>query len=98
MLLLNVGRLLMLFIWGFLLLNIVYPLFPKPSKYFLEISLLFIIIMHTLQLTLLHATQSHGSATLTKLAQIKFFFFGVFELLVWNKQNKLKQHNVQRKK
>ncbi|CAK8739519.1 hypothetical protein SODG_003076 [Sodalis praecaptivus] len=36
MILINLGRLLMLMVWGFLLFNLIQP-FPKPLKYFLDI-------------------------------------------------------------
>lgn len=53
MILINLGRLLM--VWGFLLFNLS-QLFPKPLKYFLDIGLFLMVVMHALQLTLLKAT------------------------------------------
>ncbi|MCX8959485.1 DUF1145 family protein [Erwinia psidii] len=88
--LINLGRLLMLFVWGFLLLNLVHP-FPKPLKYFVDIALFFMVVMHGLQLVLLRATQPKTEPKLSGLTQAKIFFFGVFELLVWQKKNTPKQ-------
>ncbi|MFD1800873.1 DUF1145 family protein [Mixta tenebrionis] len=87
---LNLGRLMMVFVWAFLLLNLLQP-FPKPLKYFVDIALIFMVIMHGLQLVLLRATQPKDSAKLSRLTQIKIFFFGVFELLAWQKKHYPKQ-------
>lgn len=83
--LLNAGRLLMLLVWSFLLWNIIQP-YPKPLKYFIDIALFFMVVMHCLQLMLLKATQPKQGEKLSKLAQVKIFFFGVFELLALQKQ------------
>ncbi|HCV76623.1 DUF1145 family protein [Mixta calida] len=87
---LNLGRLLMVCVWAFLLLNIVQP-FPKPLTYFVNVALIFMVIMHGLQLVLLRATQQKDSAKLSRLTQVKIFFFGVFELLAWQKKHYPKQ-------
>lgn len=87
---LNLGRLLMLCVWAFLLLNVVQP-FPKPLKYFVDIALFFMVVMHGLQLVLLRATQSNEGPKLSKWTQTKIFFFGVFELLAWQKKHYPKQ-------
>ena len=50
--LINFGRLLMLCVWAFLLLNLFQP-FPKPLNIFVNVALIFMILMHGLQLTLL---------------------------------------------
>ncbi|STW04082.1 membrane protein [Klebsiella grimontii] len=55
--LINFGRLLMLCVWAFLLLNLFQP-FPKPLNIFVNVALIFMILMHGLQLTLLKATQT----------------------------------------
>ena len=54
--LINLGRLLMLCVWGFLLSNLFHP-FPKPLKYFIDVALFFMVVMHGLQLVLLKSTQ-----------------------------------------
>ncbi|AIX75566.1 DUF1145 family protein [Mixta calida] len=87
---LNLGRLLMVCVWAFLLLNIVQP-FPKPLTYFVNVALIFMVIMHGLQLVLLRATQPKDGAKLSRLTQVKIFFFGVFELLAWQKKHYPKQ-------
>lgn len=87
---LNLGRLLMIFVWAFLLLNLVQP-FPKPLKYFVDIALIFMVIMHGLQLILLRATQPKDGAQLSRATQVKIFFFGVFEMLAWQKKHYPKQ-------
>ena len=84
--LINAGRLLMVFVWAFLLLNVVHP-FPKPLTYFVNVALFFMVIMHGLQLVLMRATQPQGADKLSGLTQAKIFFFGVFELLAWQKKN-----------
>ncbi|MER1937916.1 DUF1145 domain-containing protein, partial [Proteus terrae] len=45
------GRFLMVGVWGFLFLNIISP-FPKPLKYFMDIALIFMVIMHGLQIVM----------------------------------------------
>lgn len=85
--LINAGRLLMVFVWGFLLLNVAHP-FPKPLTYFVNVALFFMVIMHGLQLVLMRTTQPKGTAKLSGLLQVKIFFFGVFELLAWQKKQR----------
>lgn len=43
--LINLGRLLMLCVWAFLLLNLFQP-FPKPLNIFVNVALIFMILMH----------------------------------------------------
>lgn len=82
----NLCKILIIFIWGALILNIVHPA-TKPLKYFLDIALIFMVIMHGLQVVLLKATQAKSSVKMTRLEEVKFFFFGVFELLTWQKKH-----------
>lgn len=84
--LINAGRMLMIFVWAFLLLNVFQP-FPKPLTYFVNVALFFMVIMHGLQLVLMRTTQPKGSEKLSGVTQAKVFFFGVFELLAWQKKN-----------
>lgn len=86
----NAGRILMLFVWAFLLLNVVHP-FPKPLTYFVNVALFFMVIMHGLQLVLMRSTQPPGAPKLSGVTQARVFFFGVFELLAWQKKNYPKQ-------
>lgn len=84
--LINAGRVLMLCIWGILLLNLFHPA-TKPLKYFIDVALIFMVVMHGLQLILLRATQPVGAEKLGKFQQLKLFLFGVFELLAWQKKH-----------
>lgn len=81
------GKVIMLLVWAFLLSNLVHPA-PKPVKYFIDIALVFMVIMHGLQLVLMKNTQPKDAAPLSGFAQLKLFIFGVFELLAWQKQTK----------
>ena len=80
------GRILMVFVWLFLLMNIVHPA-PKPLKYFIDVALFFMVVMHGLQLVLLRATQTKDAPARSGFTPLKIFFFGVFELLSWQKKN-----------
>lgn len=42
--LINLGRLLMLFVWAFLILNLVHP-FPRPLNIFVNVALVFMALM-----------------------------------------------------
>lgn len=53
--LINLGRLLMLCVWAFLLLNIFQP-FPRPLNIFVNVALVFMVLMHGMQLALLKST------------------------------------------
>ena len=76
--LINLGRLLMLCVWAFL----------KPLNIFVNVALIFMILMHGLQLTLLKATQPKDAPPLGRFEQIRIFIFGVFELVAWQKKLK----------
>ncbi|MDN0094260.1 DUF1145 family protein [Yersinia rohdei] len=80
----NLGRLLMLGVWFFLLLNLFQP-FPTPLRYFINVAMIFMVLMHGLQLVLLKSTQPKDQP-ISGLQQFKIFAFGVFELLAWQKQ------------
>lgn len=69
--LINLGRLLMLCVWAFLLLNLFQP-FPKPLNIFVNVALIFMILMHGLQLTLLKATQPKDAPPLGRFEQSAF--------------------------
>ncbi len=84
--LLNLGRLLMLYVWAFLLFNLVEP-YSKPLRYFIHVALFFMILMHGLQLALLRATQPKDAPPIDRWTQTKIFLFGVFELLAWQNAN-----------
>ena len=78
--LINLGRLLMLCVWAFLLLNLFQP-FPKPLNIFVNVALIFMILMHK-------ATQPKEAPPLSRFEQIRIFIFGVFELVAWQKKLK----------
>lgn len=84
--LINLGRILMLLVWVFLLSNLIHPA-PKPLKYFIDVALIFMVIMHGLQLVLLKQTQPKDQPKLNGYSQVKLFIFGVFELLAWQKKH-----------
>ncbi len=88
--LINLGRALMVCVWAFLLLNLIHP-YPAPLKYFINVALFFMVMMHGLQLVLMRATQAKEAPKLSGTLQAKIFFFGVFELLAWQKKQFPKQ-------
>ncbi|MBA0168436.1 MULTISPECIES: DUF1145 family protein [Pectobacterium] len=83
--LINLGRLLMLGVWGFLLLNLIQP-FPRPLNIFMTVAMVFMILMHGFQLLLLKSSQPKDSPALNRALQARIFLFGVFELLAWQKK------------
>ena len=87
--LINLGRLLMLCVWGLLILNLIQP-FPRPLNIFVNVALIFMVLMHGLQLAMLKATQPKDAPPMGKPEQFRIFLFGVFELLAWQKRQKLK--------
>ncbi|MFW0764829.1 DUF1145 family protein [Trabulsiella odontotermitis] len=85
--LINIGRLLMLFVWAFLLLNLVQP-FPRPLNIFVNVALVFMVLMHGMQMALLKTTLPKDGPQMTTWEKVRIFLFGVFELLVWQKKFK----------
>jgi Predicted membrane protein len=83
--LINFGRLLMLGVWGFLLLNLFQP-FPKPLNIFVNVALVFMVLMHGMQMALLQSTLPKDGPKMTRGEKIRIFLFGVFELLLWQKK------------
>lgn len=83
--LINLGRLLMLGVWAFLLLNLVQP-FPRPLNIFVNVALIFMVLMHGLQMALLKSTLPTDGPQMTTAEKVRLFLFGVFELLVWQKK------------
>lgn len=84
--LINAGRILMIFVWAFMVFNLVHP-FPKPLKYFMDVAMVFMIFMHALQTIFLKAALGKEEK-LSGLMQVRIFFFGVFELLAIQKKQK----------
>ncbi|MDX5630463.1 MULTISPECIES: DUF1145 family protein [unclassified Brenneria] len=81
----NLGRLLMLGIWGILIFNLIQP-FPRPLNIFMTVAMIFTLLMHGFQLLLLRASQPKDSPALSQALQARIFLFGVFELLAWQKK------------
>lgn len=83
--LINLGRLLMLGVWAFLLSNLVQP-FPHPLNIFVNVALIFMVLTHGLQMALLKSTLPPDGPQMTSGEKVRIFLFGVFELLVWQKK------------
>ncbi|SES72199.1 DUF1145 domain-containing protein [Thorsellia anophelis] len=84
--LINLGRLLMLIIWVFLLLNIIMPV-QKPLNYFLYFALIFMTIMHLLKVFMISFMLAK-SEPLTFAQKIRLFLFGVFEMIPMYRRQK----------
>ncbi|MDX7989370.1 DUF1145 family protein [Xenorhabdus sp. 12] len=80
----QLGRIIMTLVWAVMIFNFFHP-FPKPLKYFMDIAMVFTVVMHAFQLLLLKNSQPKDQKLSTFL-QTKIFFFGVFELLAWQKK------------
>lgn len=93
--LINIGRLLMLCVWGFLILSTVHP-FPRPLNIFVNVALIFTVLMHGMQLALLKSTLPKDGPQMTTAEKVRIFLFGVFELLVWQKKFKVKNNLIVR--
>ncbi|EKT59925.1 DUF1145 family protein [Providencia sneebia] len=93
--LINAGRILMIFVWAFMVFNLVHP-FPKPLKYFMDVAMIFMIFMHALQTIFLKATLAKGEK-LSRMLQIRIFFFGVFEMLAMQKKQQQALKDTQQK-
>lgn len=89
-LLINLGRLMMLCVWAFLILNLIHP-FPRPLNIFVNVALVFTVFMHALQATMLKSALPKEGPQMSTVDQIRIFLFGVFELLVWQKKLKAKK-------
>ncbi|MBJ3815653.1 DUF1145 family protein [Shimwellia pseudoproteus] len=87
MLIINIGRLLMLFVWAFLLFNLIHP-YPRPLNIFLNVAAIFMFFMHGLQAAMLQATLPKDQPKLGAVRQLRIFLFGVFELMAWQKAQK----------
>ncbi|SLM61242.1 Putative inner membrane protein [Dickeya aquatica] len=81
----NLGRLLMLGIWSFLILNLIHP-FPRPLNIFMVLAMGFMLLMHGVQFLLLKASQPKDAPALSGMLQLRIFLFGVFELLDWQRK------------
>ena len=88
--LINLGRLLMLFVWAFLLLNLFSP-FPKPLNIFVNVALFFTVSMDAIHATMMKKTLPKDGPQMTRFEEFRIFVFGVFELLIWLKKLKAKK-------
>lgn len=88
--LINSGRLLMMGVWAFLILNLIHP-FPRPLNIFVNVALVFTAFMHALQMVMLKTALPKDGPQMTAAEQWRIFLFGVFELLVWQKRLKAQQ-------
>ena len=88
--LINLGRLLMLGVWAFLLLNLVHP-FPRPMNIFVNVALIFTSFMHALQMVMLKNGLPKDGPQMTGWQQLRVFIFGVFELLESVVTNKISE-------
>lgn len=83
--LINIGRVLMLFVWAFLVWSLIQP-YPRPLNIFVNVALVFMVLMHGMQMALLKTTLPKDGPQMTTAEKIRIFLFGVFELLVWQKK------------
>ncbi|WP_392558306.1 DUF1145 domain-containing protein [Orbus mooreae] len=82
------GKILYLFIWLFLVFNLIVP-YPKPANIVAYIALAAFVIIHGLQAWLLSSTLSSQEKQQDRFKTLRMFIFGVFEVLSWKKNNKL---------
>lgn len=88
--LINLGRLLMLFVWAFLIFNLFVP-FKYPANIFVNVALIFTVFMHALQATMMKKTLPKEGPQMTRAEEFRIFLFGIFELLIWLKKLKTKK-------
>ncbi|MGK2959677.1 MAG: DUF1145 family protein [Candidatus Malihini olakiniferum] len=81
----NLGRLLMIGVWGFLITNLIAP-FPRPLNIFMIVAMGFTLLMHGFQVLLLRASYGKEKGLLSLALEARIFLFGVFELLAWQKR------------
>lgn len=85
--LINIGRLLMLCVWGFLILNLVHP-FPRPLNIFVNVALIFTVLMHGMQLALLKSTLPKDGPQMTTAEKVRIFLSAC--LNCWSGRRNLK--------
>lgn len=67
--------------------------FPRPLNIFVNVALIFTVLMHGMQLALLKSTLPKDGPQMTTAEKVRFSFSGVFELLVWQKKFKMLKNN-----
>lgn len=70
--------------------------FPRPLNIFVNVALIFTVLMHGMQLALLKSTLPKDGPQMTTAEKVRIFLFGVFELLVWQKKFKVKNNLIVR--
>ncbi|MGK2888359.1 MAG: DUF1145 family protein [Candidatus Malihini olakiniferum] len=93
----NLGRLLMIGVWGFLIINLIAP-FPRPLNIFMMVVMGFTLLMHGFQVLLLRSSHGKEQVPLSRALEARIFLFGVCELLAWQKKMKGVQLNSGTKK
>ncbi|WP_440866779.1 DUF1145 family protein [Symbiopectobacterium purcellii] len=83
----NLGRILMIGVWGFLITNLIAP-FPRPLNIFMMVAMGSTLLMHGFQVLLLRASHGKEQGPLSRALEARIFLFGVFELLAWQKKMK----------
>ena len=66
-------------------------LFPRRLNIFVNVALIFTLLMSGMQLALLKSTWPQDGPQMTPAEKVRIFLFGVFELLVWQKKFKVKK-------
>jgi len=81
-----IGKIIYLFIWLFLLFNLIHP-YPKPANIVAYVALATFVIVHGLQAWLLSSTLSSQEKSQDRFKVLRMFFFGVFEALSSKQKN-----------
>lgn len=92
-----IGKAFYLFMWGFLVVNLVYP-YVYPANIFCYIALAAMLLLHGLQAILFSSTLTTQEKAADKYVTLRFFLFGVFEMLsIKKRQKEAKNSNVEPK-
>lgn len=83
----QIGRLLYLIIWGFLILNLFYP-YPGAAKMLAYVALAVMVITHGLQAWILNTTLTEQERKHDRFITLRLFLFGIVEVLSWKKSKK----------
>lgn len=81
------GKIGYVLIWLFFLWNLFFP-YQRPANILCNIAFCAMIILHGLQAFLFATTRTQQEKEKDKFAVFRFFLFGVFEVLSWNKKQK----------
>lgn len=72
--------------WVFFIINLIFP-YPRPANILCNIALCAMILLHGLQAFLFASTRTEQEKLQDKWAVLRFFIFGVFEVMSWKKKN-----------